>query len=102
MSQCGRKTDRSPFAVAARHAAGFALVRVDRNQKSVPVGLGEFMSSHIGAVIDRAIHIEAVIVLRSEILDVLQYDAFAVGAALALQLHRRHLTTSKTGVDDIP
>jgi len=60
------------------------------------------MSSHIGAVIDRAIHIEAVIVLRSEILDVLQYDAFAVGAALALQLHRRHLTTSKTGVDDIP
>jgi hypothetical protein len=53
-------------------------VRVDRNQKSIPVGVGELMSLHIGAVIDRAIHIEAVIVLRSEILDVLQYDAFAV------------------------
>src|ERR1700694_3519604 len=90
------------FSLTARHAAGLAFVRVDRNQKSVPVGVGEFMSLHIGAVIERAIHFEAVIVLRSEILDVLQYDAFAVGAALALQLHRRQLTTSKTGVDDIP
>ena len=49
------------FSLAARHAAGFAFVRVDRNQKSVPVGVGELMSLHIGAVIDRAIHIEVVI-----------------------------------------
>src|SRR5260370_34893013 len=89
-------------SVADRHAAGLAFVRVDRNQKRVPVGVGEFMSLHIGAVIERAIHFEAVIVLRSEILDVLQYDAFAVGAALALQLHRRHLTTSKTALTISP
>src|SRR5260370_40652651 len=100
-SRRGQNRTKS-FSLADRHAAGLAFVRVDRNQKSVPVGVGEFMSLHIGAVIERAIHFEAVIVLRSEILDVLQYDAFAVGAALGLQLHRRHLTTSKTGVDDIP
>ena len=59
------------------------------------------MSLYIGAVFERAIHFEAVIVLRSEILDVPQYNTFAVGAALALELHRSHLTTTKTGADDI-
>src|SRR6266849_4824227 len=90
------------FSLVAGHATGLAFVRIDRNQKSVPVGVGEFVSLHIGAVIERAVHFEAVIVLRPEILDVPQYDAFAVGAVLALQLHRGHLTTTKTGADDIP
>src|SRR5258708_32065450 len=97
----GAKGTRS-LSVAARHAAGRTLVCIDRNQKSVPVGVGEFVSLYVGAVIDRAVHFETVIVLRPEIVDVLQYDAFAVSAALTLQLHGGHLTTTKGSVDDVP
>ena len=60
------------------------------------------MSLHIGAVIERAVHFEAIIVLSTEIVDVLQYDAFAIGAPLTLQLHGSHLTTTKGSVDDVP
>jgi hypothetical protein len=35
---------RTKYLSLARHAAGLAFVRVDRNQKRVPVGVGEFMS----------------------------------------------------------
>src|ERR1700674_27075 len=86
----------------ARHAAALAFMRIDRNQKSIPVGVGEFVSLHIGAVIERTVHLEAVIVLCPKIFYVLQYHAIAIGARLALQLHRRHFTTTKRGVDDIP
>ena len=48
------------FSLAARHAAGRTLVCIDRNQKSVSVGVEEFVSLHIGAVIERAVHFEAV------------------------------------------
>ena len=41
------------------------------------------MSLYIGVVIERAIHFETVIVLGSEIPDVLQYHAYAVGARFA-------------------
>lgn len=37
------------------------------------------MSLHIGTVIERAVHFEAVITLSAEIVDVLQYDPFASG-----------------------
>jgi hypothetical protein len=51
------------LSLAARHAASPTPVRIDRNQKSVPVGVGEFVSLYIGAVIERAVHLEAIIVL---------------------------------------
>jgi len=60
---------------------------VDRNQKRVTVGVGEFVSLDIRAVLERAVHLEAIIVLRPEIFDVLQYNAFAIGALFPLQLH---------------
>jgi hypothetical protein len=36
--------------------------------------------SYVGAVVERAVHFEAVIVLSPKILDVSQYHAFAIGA----------------------
>src|ERR1700736_5753466 len=84
------------FSLVARHPAGLAFVGIDRNQKSVPVGVGEFVSLYIRAVIERAVHFEAVIVLGPEIPDVLQYDAFAIGTRLPFQLHGGHLTTPET------
>src|SRR5882762_9199307 len=83
----------------ARHAAALAFMRIDRNQKSIPVGVGEFVSLHIGAVIERTVHFEAVIVLSPKIFYVLQYHAVAIGARLALQLHGSHFTTTKSGVE---
>src|SRR5713101_7070873 len=80
--------------LAARHATTLAFVGIDRNQKSISIGVGEFVALHVGAVIEGTVHFEAVIVLGSEILDILQDDAFAVGAGLALQLHGGHLTTA--------
>ena len=62
-------------------------MRIDRNQKRIPVGVGEFVSLDICAVLERAVHFEAVIILRPEIFDVLQYNAFAIGALFPLQLH---------------
>src|SRR6266446_6266249 len=82
------------FLLASTHAASFALVGIDRNQKSVSVGVGEFVALHVGAVLEGTVHFEAVIVLGSEILNVLQDDAFAVGAGFALQLHGGHLTAA--------
>jgi hypothetical protein len=49
----------------ARHAAALALVR--RNQKGVAVGVGEFVSLYIGAVIEGTIHFKPVIVLSPKI-----------------------------------
>src|ERR1700719_1127244 len=97
----GAKPNEVP-SLAAGHATGLAFARVDRNQESIPVGVGKLMSWHIGAVIERAIHFEAVVVLCSEIPDVLQYDAFAVSTTLALELHRGHLTAAERRVDEIP
>src|SRR5215467_10483688 len=59
------------FSLAARHASSRTLVRIDRNQKSVPVGVGELVPLDIGAVIERAVHFKPVIVLGPEIVDVL-------------------------------
>ena len=59
-------------SLAVGHAAtGLAFVSVDRNQESVAVGVGEFVSLDIGAVLERAIHFEAIVVLRPEIFHVL-------------------------------
>jgi hypothetical protein len=54
-------------ASLARHAATLAFVRIDRNQKSISVGVGEFVSLYIGAVIEGTVHFEAVIVLCPKI-----------------------------------
>src|SRR5229473_2010957 len=86
----------------ARHATGLALVRIDRNQEGVAVGVGEFVSLYIGAVIEGTIHFKTVIVLSPKIFYVLQYHAVAIGARLTLQLHGGHFTTTKPSVDDIP
>ena len=37
------------------------------------------MSQHIGAVLERAVHLEPVVVLRSEVPYIMQHDAFAIG-----------------------
>jgi len=59
-------------SLAVGHAAaGLAFVSINRNQESVAVGVGEFVSLHIGAVLERAIHFEAIVVLRPEIFHVL-------------------------------
>src|SRR5712691_4470757 len=59
-------------SLAAGHAAtGLAFVSINRNQESVAVGVGEFVSLDIGAVLERTIHFEAIVVLRSEIFHVL-------------------------------
>src|ERR1700693_1127681 len=80
--------------LAARHASTLAFVGIDRNQKSISVGVGEFVALHVGVVLERTVHFEAVVVLGSEILNVLQDDAFAVGAGFALKFHGGHLTAA--------
>src|SRR5207253_9035978 len=40
------------LSLAARHATTLAFVCIDRNQKSVAVGVGEFVSLQVGAVIE--------------------------------------------------
>src|SRR6266446_10212976 len=90
------------LSLAARHANALAFVRIYRNQKSIPVGVGEIVSLYIGAVIEGTVHFEAVIVLGSKIFYIPQNHALAIGARLTLQLHGGHLTTTKRGVDDIP
>src|SRR5712692_11798044 len=90
------------FSFAAGHTTALAFVRVDRNQKSVAVGVGEFVSLQVGAVIERAVHFEAVIVLGPKIFYIPQYHALAIGTRLTRQLHGGHLTTTQRGVDDIP
>ena len=85
------------LSLGARHATTLALVGIDRNQKGIPVGVGEFVSLQIGAVVERAVHFEAVIVLSPEIFYVFQNHSLAVGARLALQLHSGHLTATQRG-----
>jgi hypothetical protein len=53
-------------SVVTRHTNSLALVRVDRNKKSIPVGVREGVSSHIRTVLQRAVQFEAVVVLSSE------------------------------------
>src|SRR5438876_12391990 len=85
-----------------RHTTtGLALMRIDRNQKRIPVGVGEFVSLDIRAVLERAVHVEAIIVLCPEIFDVLQHNAFTIGALLPLQLHGGHLASTQRGGDDV-
>src|SRR2546429_8022675 len=86
-----------------RHpTTGLAFMRIDRNQKRITVGVGEFVSLDIRAVLERAVHIEAIIILRPEIFDVLQHNAFAIGALLPLQLHGGQLPSTQRGGDDVP
>src|SRR5256886_13153738 len=86
-----------------RHpTTGLAFMRIDRNQKRITVGVGEFVSLDIRAVLERAVHIEAIIILRPEIFDVLQHNAFTIGALLPLQLHGGLLPSTQRGSDDVP
>ena len=57
------------------HAAALACLRIDRNQESVAVGIGELVTLRVGAVFDRVIHLEAAIVLCAEVLYVSQHHA---------------------------
>src|SRR5256712_5170742 len=89
------------LSAAPRHATGLAFLCLDRNQESIPVGVGELVPLHIGAVLERTIHLEAVVVLGAKILHVPQYDSLAVRAGLALQLHGRQLTAPKLGLSNV-
>src|SRR5713101_8499632 len=91
----GAKKPNEVLSLAARHATALALMRIYRNQKSIPVGVGEIVSLYIGAVIEGTVHFEAVIVLRPKIFYIPQNHTLAIGARLALQLHGGHLTTTK-------
>src|SRR5216683_4868106 len=90
------------LSLAARHATALALMRIYRNQKSIPVGVGEIVSLYIGAVIEGTVHFEAVIVLGPKIFYIPQNHALAIGSRLTLQLHGGHLAATKRGVNDIP
>src|SRR6267143_4451083 len=90
------------LSLAARHATALALMRIYRNQKSIPVGVGEIVSLYIGAVIEGTVHFEAVIVLGSKIFYIPQYHALAICSRFTRQLHGGHLTTTQRGVDDVP
>src|SRR6266404_6620809 len=78
------------FICCLPHAATVAFSRIDRNQESVAVGIGERVAGKIGAVLDGAVQFEPAVVLRAKVLYIPQYDTRAVRARLALQFHRGH------------
>src|SRR6516165_11473763 len=68
--------------VAPRHSRSLAFLCLDRDQESVPVGVRELVPLHIGAVFERAIQLETVVVLGAKVLHVLQYNSLPVCARL--------------------
>src|SRR5258708_14021680 len=70
--------------IAARsHAAALAGVRVDRNQESIAIGVGELVALRVGAVLNGLVQLEAAIILCAEVLYIPQHHAGAVRAGLA-------------------
>src|ERR1700693_1592855 len=67
----GTKSFTHQSSLIRHSATGLAFMRIDRNQKRIPVGVREFVSLDIRAVLERAVHVESIIVLRPEIFDVL-------------------------------
>ena len=59
------------------------------------------MSQHVGSVLERAVHLEPVLVLRGEVLYVAQHDAFAIGTRFSLQFHRGHFCPLPAGLNAI-
>jgi hypothetical protein len=46
---------KTGLVAARRHPGAFAFVRVNRNQECIPIGIGEIVSLHVGAVVEGAI-----------------------------------------------
>src|SRR6476620_3959338 len=97
----GLEQKRRFLMAASSHATAFAFMCVNRNQERVPVGIGKFVSLHVGTVIKGAVEFKPIVVLRPEVFHVLEYDPLAVCAGFTLQLHLGHLATSQLGFDDV-
>src|SRR6266853_3300173 len=70
LRQRPKKTSWVLLSAAPRHATTRAFLCVNRNQEGIPIGVGELVSLHIGAVLERAVHLEAVVILGTKVLHV--------------------------------
>src|SRR5258708_25784261 len=82
------------LSLAARHATTLAFVCIDRNQKSVAVGAGKFVSLYVGALIEGTVHFQAAMVRGSKKCYIPQYHALAICPRFTRQLHGGHSTTT--------
>src|SRR5713226_6432847 len=82
--------------IAARsHAAAFACLRIDGNQESVAIAIGELVALRVGAVLNGLVQLEPAVVLCAEVFYVSQNHAASVRAGLALELHGSHLAAAQ-------
>src|SRR5215475_3735127 len=97
-----RRHELSRLMIFCSHSRGFTFMRVNRDQESVAVSVGELVALAIGAVLNGSVELEAVIVLCAKVLHVFQDDTLAVSSGLAIQFHPRQLAVAEFGLHEVP
>src|SRR6202007_197152 len=73
----------------------------DRNQERIAIRIRKLMTIHVRAMLDGLVHLEAIVLRRPEVFDVLQHHSPAVRARLALQLQVRLLAVRQLCFHDV-
>ena len=51
-TEAGAQIAEKLSMAASRHSGSFTFVCIDRDQKRVPIGIGELVSLHVGTVVE--------------------------------------------------